>query len=39
MFGICVRRVRAPRGKLNVEDKHETLISSRGMPNVEVTIP
>ena len=39
MFEIRVVRVHAPRGKLNVEDKQETLISSRGMSNVEVTIP
>ena len=32
-----MKRVHAPRGILNVEDKQETLISSRGMLNVEVT--
>ena len=42
MFEISVIRVHEPRGKLNVEDKQETVISSRGMSNievVEVTIP
>ena len=33
-----MKRVHAPRGKLNVEVKQETVISSRGMSNVEVTI-
>ena len=36
---ISVKRVHAPRGKLNVQDKQETVISSRGMSNVKVTIP
>ena len=30
-----MKRVHAPRGKLNVEDKQETLILSRRMSNVE----
>ena len=36
---MSVKRVSRPRGKLNVGDKQETVISSRGMSNVEVTIP
>ena len=33
-----MKRVHAPKGKLNVEDKQETVISSRGVSSIEVTI-
>ena len=37
--GVVVFGFHEPRGKLNIGDKQETVISSRGMSSVEVTIP